>query len=267
MVVVDLKNKSVVPVVPGYEVRLFLDPALALNSEMNVRSLVRDMFGMSRNKNKMTVQYIDTEELELDMEGWIARVEKREDNLDKEFELTYKKRYPVANGDIESAVSKAALEGFDKNAGYDAEIEWNHTKQTLTFSKEVKVTKKGYDGLEPLTKKHSINKLIDNVPKELKNWGKKDWGIKKLEVAKKLGPVDAERWIGEWKNQKVYIEVWKIINNNGSAFDYTVELSFKTDSFVNASNLKNELEGLLIDKGLFLPIDELKTQMILRQYN
>lgn len=51
------------------------------------------------------------------------------------YELTYKKRYPVINGDINAALTLANQEGFDKSDdNYEAEIDWGYGKQTLSFS-------------------------------------------------------------------------------------------------------------------------------------
>lgn len=52
-----------------------------------------------------------------------------------DYELTYKKRYPVVNGNIQAALTLANQEGFDaSDDNYEAEVDWGYGKQTLSFS-------------------------------------------------------------------------------------------------------------------------------------
>lgn len=255
------------PATPNYEVKLFLDPDAALNSNNQLKSSVRDYFDMPETKTKMSIQYLDTDSLELNEEGWAARVRKMEDFTDQEFELTYKIRYPITNGDIDAALAQAALDGFDAGENdYEAQVDWGYTKQTLSFSNKKIVEKSGYDGMELPTKSDSRSMLIDNAPGKFENWLYTNWGSDKLDIADKYGPVDAKRWIGTWQEQELYIEVWEIIEEDGTGYDYIVEASFKTDSRTDAATLKTQLQNELTQQGWFLPTDELKTQMILQRY-
>jgi hypothetical protein len=80
------------------------------------------------------------------------------------------------------------------------------------------------------------------------------------------GPVDGKRWTGTWQDKEITIEVWKIIKTDKSGYDYVVEASFKTKDCTDAENRKKQLQQELTKQGWFLPIDELKTQMILERY-
>ncbi|MDK8179537.1 hypothetical protein [Paenibacillus sp. UMB4589-SE434] len=258
---------SPLPATPNYEVKLFLDPSLVLNADYNLNSTVLNKFAMPSSKTKMSVQYMDTDQLQLDEQGWNVRLRKKEGSKDKEFELTYKKRYPITNGNIQGALAQAALDGFDANEdSYEAQVDWGYSKQTLSFSNDKKVSKSGYNGMELPSKADSRMLTISNAPGKFKNWTSSNWGTNHLAVADKFGPVDAKRWTGKWNGIKLYIEVWKIIKESGVGYDYVVEASFKTDTHAEASTLRSQLQQELMQQGWFLPIDELKTQMILHRY-
>lgn len=252
---------------PNYEVKLFLNPAVVLNSDNQLKSSVRNYFGMPETKEKMSIQYLDTDSKSLDSQGWSARVRKMEEYTDKEFELTYKKRYPVTNGDINAALILAAADGFDAGEDdYEAQVDWGYSKQTLSFSNKKDIEKSGYSGMDLLSKSDSIKELRDRAPGKFENWGSENWGTDQLKNAHKYGPVDAKRWIGTWRGLKIYVEVWEILKESGSGYDYVVEASFKTDLYADAQSLKAQLETDLTSQGWFVAIDELKTQMILDRY-
>lgn len=264
---ISLVNAAPLPATPNYEVKLFLDPNVVLNSDNDLKSSVRDYFGMPSTKTKMSIQYLDTDTLEINEEGWNTRVRKMEDFSDEEFEVTYKKRYPITNGDIDAALTQAALDGFDADENdYEAQVDWGYSKQTLSFSNSKMVTENGYNGVELPTKSDSLTMAINQAPGKFENWLYLNWGIDKLENANKYGPVDAKRWIGTWQGEKMYIEVWEIIESNGTGYDYIVEASFKTDLRTDATTRKVQLQNTLTEKGWFSPTDELKTQMILQRY-
>lgn len=255
------------PAIPDYEVKLFLNPDIVLNSDHNLKDSVRSYFGMPSSKTKISIQYMDTDTLDINDEGWNVRIRKMEDFSDEEFEITYKKRYPITDGNIDAALAKAALDGFDADEDdYDAQVDWGYQKQTLSFSNKKMITKNGYDGMELLSKSDSIAETIDHAPGKFENWLYQNWGTDNLEESEKYGPVDAKRWIGTWQGQKIYIEVWQIIEEDGTGYDYIVEASFKTPDRTDASNRKIELQNELTEEGWFLPTDELKTQMILQRY-
>ncbi|AJY77668.1 hypothetical protein VN24_11530 [Paenibacillus beijingensis] len=260
-------NASPQPAVPDYEVKLFLDPNDVLDSDHNLTSSVRSYFGMPSTKTKMSVEYLDTADLDIDDEGWNVRARKMEDFDDDEFELTYKKRYPITGGDIDAALATAALDGFDADEDdYEAQVDWGYSKQTLSFSNKKTVHHGGYDGMELLSEVDAIEEAVDHAPGKFEDWGSANWGTDLLNDSKAYGPVDAKRWIGTWQNKTIYIEVWKIINESGSGYDYVVEASFKTSSRTDASAGIAQLETALTQQGWFLPTDELKTQMILDRY-
>ncbi|UJF34010.1 hypothetical protein [Paenibacillus hexagrammi] len=255
------------PAVPDYEVKLFLDPADVLDSNHQLKSSVRTYFGMPSTKTKMSVEYLDTSDLDINDAGWNVRARKLEDYSDDEFQITYKKRYPITNGNIDAALAAAALDGFDAGEDdYEAQVDWGYSKQTLSFSNKKTVHHNGYDGMELLSENDAIDEAISHAPGKFEDWGSNNWGTDKLDDSKAYGPVDAKRWIGTWQNKTMYIEVWEIKKESGSGYDYVVEASFKTPSRTDAANGIAQLQSDLTQQGWFLPTDELKTQMILDRY-
>lgn len=257
------------PATPNYEVKLFLDTNAVLNSSNELKSSVRTYFGMPDTKEKMSIQYIDNDAKDLNAEGWNARVRKMESFTDEEFEVTYKKRYPIVNGDIDAALAEAALDGFDDTeVDYEAQVDWGYSKQTLSFSNKKMVSHNGYSGMDLMNKSDSVDELVSHAPGKFENWLWTNWGTDILQSSTnhKYGPVDAKRWEGTWQGKKIYIEVWEILEVDGSGYDRIVEASFKTDSRTEAASLKTQLQNELTTQSWFSPTDELKTQMILDRY-
>ncbi|MGV2686882.1 hypothetical protein GNF82_21715, partial [Clostridium perfringens] len=89
--------------VPSYEVKFLAKPETVLESGGSLRSEVIQAFGIASVPQAIGVAYYDTDNLELDAEGWNVRFRKKEDK--DNYELTYKKRYPIVNGDINAALS------------------------------------------------------------------------------------------------------------------------------------------------------------------
>lgn len=253
--------------VPNYEVKWYLDPAVVLDSDHKLKSSVRSEFGMPSTVEKMNVEYLDSDDLELNDEGWNVRIRKMEEFSDEEFELTYKKRYPIVNGDIQAALEAAADDGFDADEeDYKAQVEWGYSSQTLSFSNDKDAEENGYDGMELPDAGDSRDMAVDKLPGKLENWQSGNWAEDILEDAHIYGPVEAKRSIGEWDDEELYIEVWQIRNAAGTGYDYLVEASMKIDDYSTASNKRDSLKNKLIQKGWFLPIDGLKTSLILERY-
>ncbi len=255
------------PAVPNYELKVFLDPAVVLDQDKQLISSVNSYFNIT-SVEKLAVQFMDTDDLDMNNEGWAVRIRKKQAHTDSQFELVYKKRYPIVNGDIDAALMTAANEGFQaSDTNYEAQVDWGYQKQTLSFSNKKIITKSGYEGMELPTRKHSRSWSIDEAPGKYENWTSNNWGTDLLnDVHKPLGPVSGKRSVGAWDNLEVYVEVWQILNENGTSFDYIVEASFKVDDRQVAEDKKADLEDDMDFQGWFLPVDQLKTQMILERY-
>lgn len=250
---------------PDYEVKLLLDPAVVLNSDYKLKSSVRSAFGMPDTVTKMNVQFMDTNAQDIYDNGWIARIRKTEGEDD--FELTYKKRYPIVNNDIDAALTLANTEGFDAtDTNYEAQVEWGYQNKTLSISNNKTGKKSGYSGMDLPSTSDSRKLLKDNIPGKMNNWLYSDWGKDMLDNSRKYGPVLAKRSVGTWSGQQLYIEVWPITNAAGTGTEYIVEASFKTTSRTTAATKHDELIAYLQNQSWFLAQDSLKTQLIMDRY-
>jgi hypothetical protein len=250
---------------PDYEVKLLLAPAAVLGPDRKLTSSVRAAFGIPASVLKMNVQFLDTDSKEIYDNGWCPRVRKTEGEPD--FELTYKKRYPITGGDIDSALATAAAEGFGAEAtGYEAQIEWGYARQTLSIGRTKRTSSAGSSGMELPGTAASRSILIAQAPGKFDDWVAKGWGTRTLATARIYGPVLAKRWIGAWSGMKLFIEVWPIRNAAGTGTDDFVEASFKTTIRATASSKHDSLVDDLQSKGWLLAEDSLKTKLIMDRY-
>lgn len=252
---------------PNYEVKWYLDPAVVLGFDHKLKSAVLNAFDMPSTVEKMNVEYLDSDDLDLNAEGWDVRIRKMEAYSDKAFEVTYKMRYPIAGGNIQAALNWAAADGFDADEDdYEAQIDWGFSSQTLSFSNKKDAELDGYEGMELPGKGDSRDLAEDLIAGKLENWQSGDWAEDILHDAHIYGPVSAKRSIGEWAGEELYIEIWEIKKATGTGYDYLVEASFKEDDYATASAVRDSLKNKLISEGWFLPQDGLKTTKILEQY-
>lgn len=253
--------------VPDFEVKLLLNATAVLDAAngYKIKPTVLAAFSMPTSVSKMNVQFLDTNTQQIYNNGWSPRVRKTEG--ESNFELTYKKRYPVVGGDINAALTTANSQGFDStDDNYEAQIEWGYTQKTLSISRKKKATKAGYSGMDLPSQADSIALLVANAPGKFQNWGYSNWGTEMLGSSRIFGPVLAKRSTGTWSGIKLYIEVWPIRDVAGTGIEYIVEASFKTDSVTTAGTEGVDLQSFLEGKGWFLPVDSLKTALIMARY-
>lgn len=251
--------------VPDYEVKILLNPEAVLGSDNKLKSSVLNTFGMPSSVTKMNVAFLDTNAKAIYTNGWSPRIRKTEG--DSKFELTYKKRYPITNNDINAALTKANQDGFDSgDTNYEAQVEWGYQNKTLSISRSKKARKSGYSGMDLPSIGDARSLLIGNAPDKFDDWLGNGWGTDLLGSSRYYGPVLAKRSIGTWDGLKLYIEVWPIRNSAGTGTEYIVEASFKTTSESTAASKHDELIALLQSKGWFLAQDSLKTQLIMDRY-
>ncbi|BBB63200.1 hypothetical protein UNDKW_4927 [Undibacterium sp. KW1] len=251
--------------VPDYEVKLLMNPNVVLDADHKLKSTVLSTFNMPTSVTKMNVLFMDTNAKDIYGNTWIARIRKTEGESD--FELTYKKRYAIDNGNITEALYKANAEGFDSTEkNYEAQVEWGYQKKTLSISNSKTDSKSGYSGMDLPSASDSRSLLKKNIPGKMDNWLYSGWGKSMLDSSRKYGPILAKRSVGTWSGLKLYIEVWPILNQAGTGTDYIVEASFKTTSEATASAKHDELQAYLISRGWFVAEDSLKTQLIMDRY-
>ncbi|KPU51303.1 MULTISPECIES: hypothetical protein [Bacillus] len=249
------------PMKPSFEVKLLLKPeqVLGYNKEMNQEIL--EYFQAGTNYERIQVQFLDTANKNLSNEGWFARIRKKE--FSKDFELTYKKRYPIQNGVIQDALEVAQKDGFDsKTDNYEAEIDWGFEKKTLSISNKKSYSAKGYGVLDLPKERAAQNMLIEKLPGKMNKWLYTNWGEEMLKNSRIYGPVLMKRYTAEFENIKTNIEVWPLSNTGKIEDDFVIEVSFKTNEESIATKQRGLLMKSLEQKGWLLPKDSLKTELI-----
>ncbi|QWH17104.1 hypothetical protein EXW62_08345 [Bacillus mycoides] len=249
------------PMKPSFEVKLLLKPEQVLNSDKSIKKEVLEHFQTGTNYEKIKVQFLDTANKNLSNEGWFARIRKKE--FSKDFELTYKKRYPIQNGAIQDAIEVAKKDGFDsKTDSYEAEIDWGFEKKTLSISNKKSYSAKGYGVLDLPNEQTSKNMLIEKLPGKMNKWLYANWGEEMLRDSRIYGPVLMKRYTGEFENTKTNIEVWPLSDTGKVEDDFVIEVSFKTSEESIAKKQRELLLASIERKGWLLPKDSLKTELI-----
>lgn len=250
--------------VPTYEVKINLTAA-ALDSAHAPSSAVKSAFGITGSAKARSYSYYDTDSGALDAEGWSVRLRHKDGSS---FEETYKKRFPVTNGDLDAALTAANKAGFSSSdTNYKAEVDWGYAKQTLSFSNEKKRSASGYSGTAMPSSDTGRSWLVNDVPGKLADWKSGGWGTGVLGTSRAHGPVTAKVYGGAWgPSDDASIEVLPVVGANGTGTEYVVELSFKTDSKTDAAKLHADAIALAESKGWLYRGDILKTQLILDRY-
>lgn len=249
------------PMKPSFEVKLLLKPEQVLGDNKEMKQEVLEHFQAGTKYERIQVQFLDTANKSLSEEGWFARIRKKE--FSKDFELTYKKRYPIPNGVIQDALEVAKKEGFDSNTdSYEAEIDWGFEKKTLSISNKKSYSAKGYGILDLPNKQAAQNMLIEKLPGKMNKWLYTNWGEEMLKNSHIYGPVLMKRYTGEFENIKANIEIWPLSNTGKLEDDFVIEVSFKTNEKSIATKQRELLMANLEKKGWLLPKDSLKTELI-----
>ncbi|EEM84426.1 hypothetical protein bthur0011_15150 [Bacillus thuringiensis serovar huazhongensis BGSC 4BD1] len=246
---------------PSFEVKLLLKPEQVLGDNKEMKQEVLEHFQAGTKYERIQVQFLDTANKSLSEEGWFARIRKKE--FSKDFELTYKKRYPIPNGVIQDALEVAKKEGFDSNTdSYEAEIDWGFEKKTLSISNKKSYSAKGYGILDLPNKQAAQKMLIEKLPGKMNKWLYTNWGEEMLKNSRIYGPVLMQRYTGEFENIKANIEIWPLSNTGKLEDDFVIEVSFKTNEESIATKQRELLMASLEKKGWLLPKDSLKTELI-----
>lgn len=249
------------PMTPSFEVKLLLKPEQVLGYNKEIDQEVLEYFQAGTNYERIQVQFLDTANKNLSKEGWFARIRKKE--FSKDFELTYKKRYPIQNGVIQDALEVAKEDGFDsKTDNYEAEIDWGFEKKTLSISNKKSDSAKGYGVLDLPKERAAQNMLIEKLPGKMNKWLYTNWGEEMLKNSRIYGPVLMKRYTAEFENIKTNIEVWPLSNTGKIEDDFVIEVSFKTKEESIAKEQRELLMQSLDQKGWLLPKDSLKTELI-----
>lgn len=248
---------------PSYEVKFLLDAGKVLKSDGSLQSATLDAFDVEDPAERQLVEYFDTDALDLNEAGWNVRFRKKEDK--KKYELTYKRRFAVVNGDINAALTEANKAGFDSSDdNYKAEVDWGYSKQTLSFSNDK--DESADKGLSIPAESKALDILVDKIPGKLEKTGGDKWGKDTLKDSRAHGPVSVSKYEGSFNGLDTDIEVWPILNAAGTGTENLVEISFKTDDYNEAADNRGDLMALLDAKGWLVHADSLKTNLVLERY-
>ncbi|QDH23336.1 hypothetical protein [Saccharibacillus brassicae] len=248
---------------PTYEVKFLLDSSDVLNANGSLQASVNAAFEITSAPKRQLVEYFDTNAQDLNGEGWNVRFRKKEDKSD--YELTYKKRFAVQNGQIDAALSAANAAGFDSSdTNYEAEVDWGYGKQTLGFSNTKKV--KASTGLILPSASKALELLVKEIPGKLEKTRSNGWGKDTLKKSRVHGPIEVTKYAGEFNGVEIDIEVLPLLNASGTGTEPLIEISFKTDDYSAAAANRAELMDELNAEGWLIPADSLKTNTILDRY-
>ena len=246
----------------SYEVKLLLDSQKVLGDDHLLKEEWKQAFGITEDYLPIEVMYLDTPEKDFHRAGWINRLRLKSGK--KKAERTYKKRYPLSGDDAEAvraALSRAEADGFDfSDKAVSAELDWGYSTMTLSVSTESSGKYKDYRSLSSFSTEDAIAFLKSAMPEAELNWHEAQWGARMLDQAQMLGPFETQRIQGSWQGAEIQVDICPMRDG------YVTELSLKLDGLAPASALREQMRALLEEKGLLLPVDSLKTQMILDEY-
>lgn len=246
---------------PSYEIKLDLSTS-ALSSG-SPSAAVKSAFGISGVGQQQSYEYVDTDALGLNNQGWSVRLRNKQGDP---LELDYKKRFPVSGGDIDGALQTAQAAGFDSSdTNYKAEVDWGYGKQTLSFSTD-KDPGTNVDGIGMPSASDAVEIAVGQVPGKLDDWSSKGWGTNQLLASRPHGPVTSTEWSGTYEGSDAAIEVLPVKASGGQPAQTVVELSFKASDFGTAQRLRTDAIAVADAHGWLLHEDVLKTNLVLSRY-
>ena len=246
------------------EVHFLLDSEAVLDEEYLLKKEFRKEFDIVKKAKTYGVVYFDGEDRAFEKKGWINRIRMQEGKAEKGFELTYKKRYRISGMDVNSAVRRAAEDGFDLSGGkWEAEVEWGYKGMTLSVSLEKEVAPGGQKNIADLTPETGLSMVGQNMPAEERDWETGQWGISALESAKMVGPVYFTRYKGKFNDSPVQIEIWEIQDRESGEKRFIAEISIKSEDGESVAGIREELKEKLEELGILKKEDALKTHQVL----
>ncbi|XOK63971.1 hypothetical protein ACJ7K1_12960 [Paenibacillus elgii] len=230
-----------------YEIKLFLVPRKVLNAnrELQPDSLV----GIAFSEHKQwKIHFLETPDRELLNTGWILR--NRIKKADKA-ELTFKKRFPIRQDDLNLTLAEVRREGFDlEDPNLKLEVDWGYAAKTLSLSYGVDITRPDAASLSSDEWKMLF---VNEAPDAFLHW-QQGLGRKTIDKTIALGPIEAKKYKAEWEGTEVVIEVWSIGEES------VVEISFDTTDESIAALRHDQLAAFLKTNGLLIEQDFSKTR-------
>ena len=245
--------------IDGVEVKYLLDPAKVLDAEGKPTEEVLKALGWTGKVKNRGMQFLDVEGKLYNEAGWSNRVRIKQG--DDEYDITFKKRYAVENGDIAAALAKAEADGFVAGLdGYECELDWGWNKLTLSVATEESVAKVGYDDTVLPNLEDSIAMVEGAMPDPVKAVA--------ADITKAVlcGPIYYPRYTGELAGMELDIEICAIPNQKTGEVEYVFEVAFSTDTYEEAAAKRDEIAQILEATGYLLKEDGLKTNKILNAF-
>ena len=245
--------------IDGVEVKYLLDPAKVLDAEGKPTEEVLKALGWTGKVKNRGMQFLDVEGKLYNEAGWSNRVRIKQG--DDEYDVTFKKRYAVENGDIAAALAKAEADGFVAGLdGYECELDWGWNKLTLSVATEESVAKVGYDDTVLPNLEDSIAMVEGAMPDPVKAYA--------ADITKAVlcGPIYYPRYTGELAGMELDIEICAIPNQKTGEIEYVFEVAFSTDTYEEAAAKRDEIAQILEATGYLLKEDGLKTNKILNAF-
>jgi hypothetical protein len=250
---------------PKYEIKLLMHPNIVLDTKNKPTPAILKAFEITAPATKMNVQFLDTQEKDIYKRGWSPRIRKIQGQ--PVFDLTYKRRYRIADGEIDAALETAQRDGFEsESTSYESQVDWGYNNQTLSLNHDTLYSESGNNAMELPCEEYSRKMLIKKAPNSFEHSIDKNWIINKLQESRIYGPVLAERYSGYWNKEETDIEVWPIKDAGGTRTEYIVEASFKVKKREKALEKRSELIEFLTTEDWFLPEDSLRTSLIMERY-
>lgn len=246
---------------PACEIKLLIDSGQALDGNQLLAESIQDQFQTGNKYKSFGVTYLDTPDRDYLNAGWINRIRMKDGK--SKYTLTYKKRYPVENNDIDAALKKASEDGFSlSDPDFSAEIDWGYTKMTLSFSRDVTVKSAELPDIDHLGTNDAAGMIDEHMPSLEKNWKEDSETADPVQIA---GPIHFLRYSGTFDGQDIQFEIWPV--PAGDDIENIVELSVKCESPEAAAEIRGSIVEALDEMGILLHSDTLKTQMILGAFN
>ena len=218
-------------------------------------------FQMEDKPLRIDVIYLDTPARDYLKAGWISRIRVKEGK--PRYTITYKMRYPVQDGDVDSALTVARADGLSLHKSpYPAEIDWGYSKMTLSFSAAAEVKTEKTPDLSRLSPAQAVQMAVQNLPAGVKDQVTESPEKDTFKDIQVVGPVRFLRYEGALGKQRVRIEVWPVPSGQGE-IRYTAELSRACKNLMEAAEIRIKLIEKLDRMGILVHDDNLKTRMIL----
>ena len=244
------------------EIKLLLDNEAVLDEENLLKESIREAFQTGNDYEAIYVEYLDTAERDFQNAGWINRIRLKEGK--SKYTLTYKRRFSVPDNNLASAVADACEVGFSvSNEELPAEVDWGYSRMTLSFSNESEIKSESPLDITLLDCSDAIQMIADHMPPEEKDCQSDSWGTNLIKEAQIAGPVRFMRYSGVFDGYDIRIEIWPI--ESRGEIEYISEFSAQAEDMDEAAVMHERLISSLDEMGILLPIDALKTQMILPQ--